>query len=87
MQKEQERKTSLVQATLMIMGELGMVTLDGFFPAQYSFARLWRPLLGLDRARKLKKKTISTTLWRLKQQGLVMCTGLNKNASWHLTPN
>lgn len=86
MQREQKRKISLVWATLMIMGELGVVTLNAFFPAQYSFSRLWRPLLGLDRAKKLKRKTISTTLWRLKQQGLVTCVGLNKKASWRLTP-
>lgn len=85
MYKKWKDNTSLAHAILLITGELGMVTLNAFFPEKYAFARLWRPLLGLERSKKLKKKTISSTLWRLKQQRLVACDGLRAKSSWSLT--
>lgn len=75
---------SLTKAVLMKLGELGMGTLDAFFPPNYPYAALWRPLLGLDSRRRVNRKTVATTLWRLKRAGLVERTG-GKKSTWRLT--
>ena len=80
-----KEKISLTSAVLQKLAEFGEGTLDAFFPPQYPYAALWRPLLGLERAKKVKKETVSTILWRLKRQGLVESRGSKKPTTWHLT--
>ncbi len=80
------REDSIMHTVLEKLAELGEGTLDAFFPKNYPYAALWRPLLGLDRKKKVKRQTISTILWRLKQQGLVERTGAKKIARWQVTP-
>ena len=80
------RENSVMYAVLEKLAELGVGTLDAFFPKNYPYAALWRPMLRLDHKRKVKRQTISTTLWRLKQQGLVERTGARKIARWQVTP-
>lgn len=76
---------SIGRAILEKLGEAGEATLDAFFPRTYSYARIWRPLLGLERTRRLTRKTVSTMLWRLKRQGLVEWRGRKREAAWRLT--
>lgn len=75
---------SLTKAIFGKLGELGMGTLDAFFPPNYPEAAIWRPLLGLDTKRKISRQTIATILWRLKREGLVEQTKGRKSA-WVLT--
>ncbi|MBI4225036.1 MAG: hypothetical protein HY617_01775 [Candidatus Sungbacteria bacterium] len=79
-------RRSLTKAVLVKLGELGMGTLDAFFPPNYSYTAMWRPLLGLDakRKRKVSRQTIATILWRLKCEGLVERTK-GKKSGWLLT--
>ena len=79
-------KKSIPRIILEKLAELGEGTLDAFFPPNYAHTAMWRPLLGLNRKRKIKRGTISTILWRLKQQGLVERAGARKIARWRLTP-
>lgn len=76
---------SIGRAILEILGEVGVGTLEVFFPRKYSYTRIWRPLLGLERARALTPKTVSTVLWRLKCEGLIVRVGSKKKARWELT--
>lgn len=85
MKKWNRSSGSIGHAALEILAGLGEATLEGFFPRKYSYARIWRPLLGLERSRKITRKTISTVLWRLQREGLVMRTGAKRNAKWRLT--
>ncbi|MBI4225214.1 MAG: hypothetical protein HY617_02700 [Candidatus Sungbacteria bacterium] len=80
------RENSITYTILKRLAEFGMGQLDAFFPKNYPEAALWRPLLGLDRKKKVKKQTISTMLWRLQQQGLVERIGAKKTAQWRITP-
>lgn len=79
-------KNSITRAVLEKLAEFGEGTLDAFFPKNYAYTALWRPILGLDQKKKIPRKTISTILWRLKQQGLVERTGAKKIARWQVTP-
>lgn len=65
------RKPSLTLLVLKTVGDMGMATLDAFFPAKYPQARMWRGILGLGSSRKFSKKTFATMLSRLQKQGLV----------------
>ena len=78
-------RDSLGRAALEILEGLGTAALEAFFPPTYSYTRIWRPFLGLDRVKKLKKATVSTVLWRLKREGLVAYAGAKKTAQWRLT--
>ena len=80
------RENSIIYTVLERLAEFGEGTLDAFFPKKYPYAALSRPLFGLDRKKKAKRQTISTILWRLKQQGLVERTGAKKIARWQVTP-
>lgn len=75
---------SLTKAVLTKLGELGMGTLDAFFPPNYPEAAIWRPLLGLDAKRKISRQTVATILWRLKREGLVE-RAKDKKYTWLLT--
>ena len=80
------QKNSMTHAILACVAELGETTLSAFFPSKYPQAAIWRPLLGLERGKKMKREIISTILWRLQQQGLVKRTGAKKTAKWRVTP-
>lgn len=86
MKKRSERAHSIGYAALEILGGLGEATLETFFPKNYSYTRIWRPLLGLERSKRITRRTISTILWRLRCEGLVERKGATKNTVWHLTP-
>lgn len=86
MEKQGGKKYSIGRAALEILHGLGEATLEAFFPRKYSHTRIWRPLLGLERSRKITRRTVSTTLWRLQREGLIARTGATKNAKWRLTP-
>lgn len=78
---------SLTREVLEFLAGAGYAVLDGFLPPQYPEAKLARLLLGIDRRRPraAAKHTLSSTLHRLKQQGLVSSAGHNKGARWKLT--
>ncbi len=77
---------SIGGAILSLLAEFGEGTLDVFFPRKYSYTRIWRPFLGLERSKKVTRATVSTMLWRLKQQGLVERVGETKSRmAWQLT--
>lgn len=78
-------KHSIGHAVLEVLADVGEVTLDNFFSRKYSYARMWRSLLGLERSRNITRQTVSTILWRLKRQGLVERIGAKKTARWQLT--
>ena len=78
-------KHSIGHAVLKVLADVGEVTLDNFFSPKYSYTRIWRSLLGLERSQKITRQTVSTILWRLKRQGLVERIGAKKTAKWHLT--
>ncbi|MBI3442748.1 MAG: hypothetical protein HY007_03200 [Candidatus Sungbacteria bacterium] len=65
--------------------EVGEGTLETFFPKNYAYAALWRPLLGLDKPRKITHHTISMNLSRLKREGLVEKSGTGRKSGWRLT--
>lgn len=86
MEKRNKRTYSITHAALEILGGLGEATLETFFPRNYSYTRIWRPLLGLERSKTITRRTISTILWRLQHEGLIARTGARKNTVWRLTP-
>lgn len=86
MKRKSERTPSIGHAALEILEGLGEATLETFFPRNYSYTAIWRPLLGLERSRKITRRTVSTILWRLQREGLVARTGARKNTVWRLTP-
>lgn len=77
----------LTKEVLEFLADAGYAVLDGFLPPNYPEAKLARLLLGMDRkkSRVAVKHTLSSTLYRLKQQGLVACSGSRKCARWGLT--
>ena len=85
MKKKDQNHYSIAHAALEILGGLGEAALETFFPRNYSYTRIWRPLLGLERSKRISRRTVSTILWRLQREGLVARTGARKNAIWRLT--
>ena len=75
------KKLNLTKLVLKTVGELGVATLDSFFPKKYPQARLWRQLLGLDSDYQFKRQTFSVILTRLQKQGLIE----RKNNKWGIT--
>lgn len=67
------------------VAELGEVVLDGFFPAQYPEARLWRQLLGKDASYKFSRPTFSTILSNLREDGFIDRRGPRKRSVWIIT--
>lgn len=59
--------------------------LDGFFPAKYPEARLWRNLLGLDVSYVFSKLSFSAILSRLQREGFVERRGAKQKARWRIT--
>ncbi len=80
------QKNTFASVILERLGELGEITLESFFPSKYSYTRIWRPLLGLDRPRRITRHAVSMSLWRLQKQGLVRRSVRKKASSWIMTP-
>src|SRR3989344_6791923 len=76
---------SLADLIIKNLSALAAVYLDAFFPAKYSYASMWRPLLGLERSPKITRHAVSMNLWRLQKQGLVRRSGSGKGSLWSLT--
>lgn len=75
------QKPSLTLMILKTIGDLGMITLNAFFPAKYPQARIWRSLLGLDSSQKFSKPTFEAILSRLQKQRLIE----RKAEKWSIT--
>ena len=66
--------------------------MDAVFPPNYPEARLARMLFGLDQkrysseSRARAKRSLSSILSRLKDEGLVQRTGPKKKSVWQITP-
>jgi DNA-binding PadR family transcriptional regulator len=57
---------------LFCLKEVGYITFDAFLPSNYSNAKFWREIFGLDSKKEIwKKNTIKTNLYRLKKQKLI----------------
>lgn len=76
---------SVARVILEKLQELGEGTLDAFFPRNYAYTAFWRPLLGLDKPRKITRHTISMNLSRLRREGLVARLGTGRKSRWQLT--
>lgn len=68
------------------LSELGEGTLDAFFPYKYPEARMWRKFLGLDSTHTFSKRTFSSILSQLRNDGLVeKVKNGRKYASWKIS--
>lgn len=76
---------SVARIILEKLQELGEGTLDAFFPKNYAYTAIWRPLLGLDKPRKITRHAISMNLSRLRREGLVERLGTGRKSRWQLT--
>lgn len=74
-----------MRAVLVGLAQCGEGTLETFFPKKYGYTAIWRPLLGLDRKKKVDRHTVSSVLWRLQSQGLVARSGACRQSRWRLT--
>ena len=80
-----KKGSSVSKIILEKLGELGEITLDAFFPKKYAHTAIWRPLLGLDRPRKITRHIVSMNLSRLRREGLVEKSSDQRMSGWHLT--
>ena len=78
-------KVSRTYLILQKIGELGKVTLNSFFPSNYSYTRISRKLFGLDSYPAVSPQTLSTLLSRLQSEGLIARQGKRRKSSWVLT--
>jgi len=78
----QQKVTRLI---LEKLSEIGILTIDIFFPPGYSYTQPTRRLFGLDSYPYVKRDTLSTLLCRLRRQGLIERHGSRKKSSWTLT--
>ena len=70
---------------LQKISELGEVVLDGFFPAKYPEARLWRTLLNTKPDYIFSKPTFSVILSKLRKEGFVERVESKQKSKWHIT--
>lgn len=75
----------LRQLILQKIAELGEVMLDGFFPAKYPEARLWRDLLGAGPSYKFSKPTFSSILSQLRKDGFIARNYSKQKSVWKIT--
>ena len=79
---------TLTRVLLEHLAESGEVLVNALIP-RHPKARLARALLGLDHHRypshAAARHTFSTTLQRLKKQGLVASSGTQKTTRWNIT--
>ena len=67
------------------IAEIGEATLDGFFPAKYPEARIWRQIAGARPSYTFSKPRFSAILTKLRAEGLVERRGSRKLARWRIT--
>lgn len=79
------RRGLISRFVLEKLSEAGELALDGLFPKNRAEGRLWRELLGLPTGYEFSKQTLSTTLNRLKSQGLVKNSGGRRYRTWLAT--
>lgn len=87
MKRIDDKKQSLTELILKGIARVGEGVLEAFLPRQYPEARLTRELLGLHSRRSISRRTFSTILSRLRNQGLVERSGKTRAARWRLTNN
>ncbi|MBI2454127.1 MAG: hypothetical protein HYV54_00940 [Parcubacteria group bacterium] len=80
-----KEKKYLPTLILEKLAEVGELSLEAMFPKNRAESALWRKILGLPQDYEFSKQTFSTTLARLKKQGLVKNTGNNRRSLWFLT--
>ena len=78
-------KPALSWLILDKIGEAGETLLDGFFPAKYPEAQMWRNILGLDHTYAFKRATFASLLSQLKREGLVEKIHRGGGWRWRLT--
>ena len=78
-------KEILKDIILKKITEIGEGMLDGFFPAKYPEARMWRNILGLDKKYVFSKKNFSSIISKLKKDGLIESKGSKKRFLWSIT--
>lgn len=76
---------SLRRLILEKLAEMGVLTLDAIFPKKYPWAAISRPLFGLDSYPRASVRTLSSTLSRLKREGLAARSGKIRNSQWSIT--
>ena len=79
------RKLTVAHCILEKIGEVGVAAFNVFFPRQYSYAQISRELFGVDGYPRTMPRTVSSTLSRLRRQGLVARRGKRGTYSWTLT--
>lgn len=75
----------LTRLILVKIAELGGATLDGFFPAKYPQAKIWRELLNVKSTHTFSKPTFSVILSRLRKEGFVERDSSENKAIWRIT--
>ncbi|MBI4120573.1 MAG: hypothetical protein HY454_03870 [Parcubacteria group bacterium] len=75
---------SISRFILEKLAEVGELTLEGLFPENRVEGRIWRQVLGLPSGYEFSRETFSTTLSRLKKQGLVKKSGGRRKAVWSI---
>ena len=85
MKNRHTRERSMSSIVLERIAQVGEGMLDAFLPRGHSETHMMRAILGLDARRHISRKTFSTTLSRLKNDGLVERSGTMRCALWRLT--
>ncbi len=85
MKKKRKVSDSIPRLILRKLMEVEELTLDAFFPKKYPWAAISRPLFGLDSYPCVSARTLSSTLSRLKRQGLIARSGKARNSRWYIT--
>lgn len=81
----QLRTRTLTRLLLEKISEAGWLYFDAFFPRQYSYARVSRRLFGRDGYPRATPATVSSLLWRLRREGLVVRRKHQGRSAWVLT--
>lgn len=79
------KEKNLPALILEKLSEVGELSLEAMFPRNRAESAVWRQLLGLPRGYEFSKQTFSTTLARLKKQGLVKNNKARWKPLWFLT--
>ena len=79
------RKRTLTRFILEKIGEAGGLYFDTFFPRQYSYANVSRQFFERDAYPRTTPATISSLLYRLRREGLIMRQKREGRGIWALT--
>ncbi|MEK7082888.1 MAG: hypothetical protein AAB972_01850 [Patescibacteria group bacterium] len=85
MKNRHTREQSMNSIVLKRVAQVGEGVLNAFLPRGHSETHMMRAMLGIDSRRHISRKTFSTTLSRLKKDGLVERSGTMRCALWCLT--